>query len=317
MDHERYIEAMRDAGLADPAADLQLSPLEGGRNNRIYAIDGAERALILKAYVADRRDRMGAEWALTSFAWSQGIRAVPEPVAKFEKLRAAVYGRLPGRRLVAGEVTREHVAQASALVSGLQLHSDSADLPQAAEACFSVDDHLAMIDGRVRRLGDSAEGAGRQFGTDALLPAWEQVSRRVRAESHDPAARESSWVSPSDFGFHNALVDERGTARFHDFEHGGWDGPAKLICDFFCQPAVPVDMRFFGEFTAGPLGETAAQALILLDAYKVKWCCIMLNEFLPAGAQRRSFALGPSDLEVRRSEQLAKARSMLDSIGST
>ena len=57
-------------------------------------------------------------------------------------------------------------------------------------------------------------------------------------------------MSPSDFGFHNALATPGGRLVFIDFEYAGWDDPAKLANDFFCQPAVPVDARFYDDFVA-------------------------------------------------------------------
>jgi hypothetical protein len=48
----------------------------------------------------------------------------------------------------------------------------------------------------------------------------------------------------------------------------------------------------------------------LMPVYRVKWCCIMLNEFLPLGGNRRAFAKG-GDADVRRREQLDKARAAL------
>ena len=36
--------------------------------------------------------------------------------------------------------------------------------------------------------------------------------------------------------------------RFLDFEYAGWDDPAKLIGDFFCQPAIPAPHSEFERF---------------------------------------------------------------------
>ena len=36
----------------------------------------------------------------------------------------------------------------------------------------------------------------------------------------------------------------------------------------------------------------ADRARALLPAYRIKWCCIMLNDFLPLGGARRGFAEG-------------------------
>ena len=133
-----------------------------------------------------------------------------------------------------------------------------------------------------------------------------------------PLEREAVIVSPSDFGFHNALADGRNLS-FLDFEYAGRDDPAKLVCDFFCQPEVPVPQTYFScavERIVAGLGLPDPHRLrcaALLDLYRVKWTCIILNHFLPLGAARRSFAdLGAS--AARCAEQLAKAVAMLNAV---
>ena len=57
--------------------------------------------------------------------------------------------------------------------------------------------------------------------------------------SERPLDQQDRCLSPSDFGFHNALAQGE-TVRFIDFEYAGWDDPAKTVCDFFHHPGVPV-----------------------------------------------------------------------------
>jgi hypothetical protein len=49
---------------------------------------------------------------------------------------------------------------------------------------------------------------------------------------------------------------------------------------------------------------------LLLDAYQIKWTCIILNDFLPLGAARRAFADTGAWAE-RCAAQLAKAEAKL------
>jgi len=91
-----------------------------------------------------------------------------------------------------------------------------------------------------------------------------------------------------------------------------------LVCDFFCQPAVPVPMTAFDSFAesvAGILSQPEEQIKrfkLLLPLYQVKWCCILLNDFLPTDSTRRAFARVSSDR--RKEEQLAKASYALAGI---
>jgi tyrosyl-tRNA synthetase len=56
----------------------------------------------------------------------------------------------------------------------------------------------------------------------------------------DPSGKsdERNLLTPEQLEHHLACIKPQ-LARFLDFEYAGWDGPAKLVCDFFCQPALP------------------------------------------------------------------------------
>jgi hypothetical protein len=127
-------------------------------------------------------------------------------------------------------------------------------------------------------------------------------------------------LSPSDFGFHNAIEDEAGTMRFIDFEYAGWDDPAKMVCDFFLQIEVAVPLDYLTEFTESVTAlESQPENLqhrirLLFPVYKLKWCCILLNEFLPTPSARRRFSRMEEDVNRRKESQLAKARQMISRI---
>ncbi len=53
------------------AGDLRLTALDGGGNNRVYAVDTAGGRYLAKAYfsdAADTRDRLGAEYRFLRYA---------------------------------------------------------------------------------------------------------------------------------------------------------------------------------------------------------------------------------------------------------
>jgi hypothetical protein len=167
------------------------------------------------------------------------------------------------------------------------------------------------------------------FVAEELAPAWQSVLAAARAHAaaagltHDrPLDPADRCVSPSDFGFHNALREPDGRLRFIDFEYAGWDDPAKLVCDFFCQPAVPAPPGAFDRFAAAVGRRSAepaalvARTNLLLPVYRVKWVCIMLNEFLPVGGSRRAFAGSAAEHDARKAAQLGKARAALAAVAA-
>jgi hypothetical protein len=327
--------AMLDA--ASLPKPWRMTQLEGGGNNRVYRIDADGRALVLKQYfhsAEDPRDRLGAEFALSSFAWRHGIASVPKPIAADRERRLGLYAFVDGQRFAPGTIDGAAVDQALAFalaLDGLRETDEGRTLPDGSEAVFRFGDHLALVERRVRGLGridvgDTLQADAAKFVSTALMPAWDKLAERVRADAargdiamDEEIPREERTISPSDFGFHNALRAADGTIRFIDFEYAGWDDPAKLVCDFFSQVAVPVPRQFYARFAdrfaaARPrAGLHRRRFDLLLPVYGLKWVCIMLNDFLPAGDKRRRFA-ARADHDSRRAGQLAKARAALQAL---
>ncbi len=319
------------AGLPAPG---KVERLAGGKNNRVFQVDDA---LVLKLYhwdARDTRDRLRAEWCFLKYAWDRGVANIPRPLASDPDLHAGLYSLLPGGKLIAGQVTQAHVDAALAFVLAINAAPRAPDtLDSGSEACFSLNEHIATIDRRVARLASidpavSAGEAARSLIASHLIPAWTEVRATLLAEAEnaglDPGETVAGvCVSPSDFGFHNALVSGE-EIGFLDFEYAGRDDPAKLVCDFFCQPEVPVPVRHHPDFVrrlSAGLGLDAAsraRCALLLDAYRVKWACIILNDFLPLGSARRVWAaLTAADKEqtaARHDAQLARAAAKLNEI---
>ena len=314
-----------------------LTRLAGGRNNQVYRLD-AERGvpLVLKRYFRDprdTRDRLGAEWNFIAHAWSRGIRVVPEPLACDAGEQTGLYSFVQGRKLDASKLKPAHVDAAIDFVLAVNQRPRLVLVP-GSEACFSLAEHVATVERRVARLGtlDASAphvDAAQRLVSNKLFPAWTAVKTRISAGAEAVGltmdatlAADDCCLSPSDFGFHNALMDDDGKLTFLDFEYAGCDDPAKLASDFFCQPEVPVPLSLHAHFIdrlATGLGLDAAgiaRCRLLLDAYQIKWTCIILNDFLPLGAARRAFANNRA-LAQRCAEQLTKAETKLASLGAT
>ena len=308
---------------------LSIERLPGGGNNRVYRVETAAGPVLLKEYFehpADPRDRLAAEYAFTNFAWSHGIRALPKPLACDRAAGLGLYEFIAGCKLAPGEVTAAHVDEAAAFFAAVNRHRAdpaAARLPIASEACFSIAEHLACVDRRVARLATIAPESdlhhdAQKLVATRLVPAWNGVRAAVAASGpllDAPLRIVARVLSPSDFGFHNCLVTASGL-KFIDFEYAGWDDPAKTVCDFFCQPAVPVPREHFERFLAAVISATGDAGIrdrvaLLRPVYELKWCCIMLNEFLPVGDDRRSFARADESHDMRRLKQLHKVDAAL------
>ena len=320
-------ELVAQAGLGTPRS---LEPLAGGRNNRVFRIGlDSGRLVVLKCYhhdPRDPRDRLKAEWNFLNYVGARGVQNVSQPLASDPARQAALYSFVSGERaktIDAGLVRQ--AADFAATINGAPHQPERLD--PASEACFTLGDHIATVDRRVARLSEIDPDAphyeqARAFVDARVVSIWQKVRAEITRHAGERGVElskelERRIVSPSDFGFHNALINRDGSASFLDFEYAGSDDPAKLICDFFCQPELSVPLTYFNGFTgrlAGPLGmqqEDLWRARVLLDAYRIKWVCIMLNEFSSVGARRRAFA-SVQDSQTRAADQLRSAERYLN-----
>lgn len=311
---------------------VDLQPCATGGNNRVFVVSAGASRVVAKCYYsgpADTRDRLMAEWSFLCYVERLGLKCVPRPISCDRVARIALYEYVDGRRLAPGAIgPREIVAAADffRLLNDRRSIRLADALPPASEACFSVGEHFAMLDSRLQRLSEVRP----QLEIDAealelvgrLRGLWSDVKLRLASQAAALSIpldmlipQADRCISPSDFGFHNALALPGGGLCFIDFEYAGWDDPAKMAADFFCQPAVPVDPQYFEWFLDATIGSYAreterlkARARLLRPVYRIKWCCIMLNDFVPESAQRRRFADPEMDGLKRRRAQLEKAK---------
>ncbi len=309
--------------------------LSGGRNNRVYRATFGDASAVLKWYFRhahDQRDRLNAEYSFCEYAIDRGATCVAMPLGRDDTRQLAAYALIEGQRFAPGQVNASHVDQAMQFIRVLNAHraADSAGrLPNASEACFSIQEHIDCISARVARLHSINSQTDCQRDARELVGAKIEPALRLAASRLQDWARESNvsllaalvaeqrCISPSDFGFHNALMHSDGHLSFVDFEYAGWDDPAKLLCDFYCQPEIPAPQETwqqFADLTAELAGDTELERqrqALLFPLYQVKWCCILLNEFVAADSDRRKFsAQQPADLAL----QLEKAKRLADQL---
>jgi hypothetical protein len=291
--------------------------VEGGGNNRLYAVTAAGRRYALKEYFRsddDPRDRLGPELRFLRVAQLAAPGRTPEVVAYDEAARLALLEWIDGERPVVESRDPRRSVEAADFARTVTAiwRTTATELPPASEACLSGAAHLQCVERRVRGL--ASLGSAAPWTDDAEhVVAWirDELWPAARSHAERELAREP-WAldaeipkaqriaSPSDFGFHNALLRD-GSLIFLDFEYAGVDDPAKLVCDFFCQPALPPPLEAREPFVRALVTEPAiAEPLLrrvdaLAPLYATKWCCILLGEFLPTSAARRAHARVPRD----------------------
>ena len=326
-----------DADLLARLLGEPISVLERvgrGRNSRVYRVRCASGDYAAKFYFqkrADGRDRLQTEYAAVGFLWEIGVRCIARPILADTERQVALYGYVDGEAIELQTVSGGDLDQVAAFAGELKQIASrkaSAAIGPAAEAYFSVKDIVANIEARLRRLealdlASPGYDALREFLRTRFAPQLATTAGRAEAICAPDAALEpeNRTLSPSDFGFHNALRMRDGTLVFLDLEYFGWDDPAKLLSDLLLHPMMDLSRAQRAHLAHGldaifcgdPHWRRRVDALYPL--FGLKWCMIMLNEFLPAHIARNRFTERDSvQIEAVQARQLGAAMAMLERI---
>lgn len=325
------------AGSGIDATIHSLTSCAASGNNRTYRLETSIGPFAVKQYfrhAGDNRDRLAAEYAFLNYANRVVPGQVPKPWAQDVENGLALYEFVSGNGLISGSIGWPEIERAAQFFRALNdagATQHAGHLPVASEACFFIQGHLDLIRARLDRLAaveaTCDEDRAAQGLVCRIVDFWQALSSDVLAASrklgHDPKMpidAQQRCISPSDFGFHNALRQADGSVRFLDFEYAGWDDPAKMSGDFFAQLAVPVPSEYFDRFLGAAFAgftkheEVVSRASLLRPVYQIKWCCIALNVFLPVNMARRRFANPELDESALKQAQLVKAEFLFQSI---
>lgn len=319
---------------------FKIEEISGGANNRVYKLQTGSFKYLMKSYYSDkedRRDRLRAEFGFSDFLWCEGIRCIPRPVVQDMENRNALFEYTEGKKILPEGVDENLISEALDFWVKLNSRKNSTRakrIPNASEAYFSINGHLNNVNSRLKKLSEIEIDhpvfyAAKLFVIDTLIPYWNSVKSEVVTDSelegikiNDILPSADRCLSSSDFGFHNAILMDSGALKFFDFEYAGWDDPAKFVCDFFCQPKIPVSMEYFAAFSAAVASEFSDTGFhqfrmnLLFPVYQMKWCAIILNDFLPNGNKRREFSNNNISREKRLEIQLEKSMIFFESLAS-
>lgn len=315
----------------------------GSGNNRVYSLQCDNSKLYAAKFYfrhpSDKRNRLEAEFSSLAFLWGQGVTDIPRPLAVNREESCAIYEFIEGKKIVPEDITDKDIDCAVDFLGRLKKMNgiaQSQDISPASDACFSIKAIIASIEGRLSRFASLEEQKQghrelecflqddfRPFLT--VLTQWTREQCAISGIAFDAEiSLKQKTLSPSDFGFHNALRASDGRIVFLDFEYFGWDDPAKTIADFLFHPAMALSEPMKEIFIRRML-DAFQENSRLIDRFKVvyplfglKWCTIFLNEFIPDDFSRRAYAAGnPLDRDQVRREQLLKAKGLFRRIKET
>ena len=313
---------------------IKANWMEGGGNSSILKVllESGEK-FILKFYSNnDSHNRLNSEFHSFKLIRENFLDNVPLAFQKDLNFNVGMYEWIEGSEVK--NINAKHIQQALEFLKSL---NELSKLPsfqnfQNASAAFlSGHEFEEQLHLRFNVLNKSASSYPKMYDYlhNELLPImksfifWVNSEWRIDLLYNERLPRFSQTLSPSDFGFHNAIKQINGKLVFIDFEYFGWDDPVKLIADFCFHPGMKISSKLKKQWISGALkidGEEILERLRLAwPLIGLSWCLILLNEYRDDIWSRRCIA--NQNKSHRREKilvtQLNRSRRLLNRINKT
>lgn len=312
MFSESFYEVLSSAGLINDKNDLQnIVRLAGGKNSSVHLFETRFSKYIVKKYPYDPSGkRLQAEYNFISVICENGIKNVPKPIKKLIDLNIGIYSYIDGKPIK--KATNSSIKASAEFIIDLnqKVKVGAFDIDRAQDSFFSYQELISSIQKRIIYLC-KFKNFNRKTYTEELERLIYLFENLILKNGKDIGTLEKYVgdskviVSPSDLGMHNMLQTNEGFA-FIDFEYAGYDNVLKLVCDFFCQPRVPITEKQFLQFL-DILNENLIlqkniyqTVLKFIPLFRLKWALIILGQ-----VNKDNFE------EAFKDRQIDKARSYI------
>ena len=312
-----------------PESIISVKKLKGRGNSRIYKLSSNKNNILLKDYPnlsVDPRPRMQAE--VNALNLVKDLGKTPKVLAFDKHQNIALYEWIKGESKF--KIEDNHITQALNFIENLQDLEGKDTYSEASEACFSAKQLMKQINLRFDRLLNTKNNELDEFLVCTFRPLLKKVFES--SEKNWPSSnlekelpKSMQALSPSDFGFHNAILKESGDLIFLDFEYFGRADPVKLIADFIWHPGMKLNNSQKIDWVRGAFGifknvpELVTRFKLAWPLYGLRWSLIVLNEFLDDGWHKRAYA--NENLRYQHKQklesQLSKAKDICKKIQAT
>jgi hypothetical protein len=336
---EKIIELLKT--YKQDVSNVIIDRIERTGNNKAAIVRTNNAIFFAKNYfnsTLDNRDRFNSEISFFEYSKECAPNFIPKIHAFDTVNKIILFENILGSSLKSDDLNTEIISTAATFFSLLNRpefkFSVGKKINTAAEACFSINSHLILIEQRIIKLENTVNNQLEEISASNIVnlirTAFEQIKSSIFLFAHQNSVNidldiqiNERVISPSDFGFHNCLIKENKDLIFFDFEYSGWDDPAKVTGDFFSQLQVPVSEKYFDTFVNIAFDsltnkkELITRCKLLLPLYKIKWACIAMNIFIPINLERRLFSNPNLDIKKYKTEQIQKAKNILNKIQIT
>tara|TARA_B100001057_G_scaffold501283_1_gene623178 strand:- start:21194 stop:22183 length:990 start_codon:yes stop_codon:yes gene_type:complete len=282
----------------------KIRTIRSGKNSKVYKINIDKKIIVLKSYYGDKKQRIKKEFQFYKYLNQLKIKNVVTPLFFDFKNNFVILPYITGNKIQ--KINDKHITQFSNFINKInQKKVGSKKIKLAVEGINNRKDYITICNNRIKKLKTVNKKSliNRKFHSflnKKIIPKFETIKNELNKKKifHDISHKlnkKDMIISPSDFGFHNAIESKK-KIFFFDFEYAGYDDPVKLICDFYCQPNQKVSHKQKEKFkkliirkykTHKKLDYLISQ---LLPLHYLKWCCIILNEFIIAKSLIRNHA---------------------------
>lgn len=305
--------------------------VKGRGNSRIYKMTGSKETFALKVYPdrqADQRNRLETEFSACKMLNKNGMPVV-KAIRYSAEMNWGVYSWVEGEIETANEKFVSRAIEFVKKIVQLSIQTSRSEFQLASESCLRGSEIVRQLKDRLNRLNVVDNVMLQSFLKEELIPIMESYIKAaisgMQGDFEDLIPFEQQILSPSDFGSHNAISNNSGETVFIDFEYFGWDDPVKLACDFYLHPAMDLSLDLKNKWLKEITAIFAADKTFIkrfnsyLPLFGLRWCLILLNEFLPNRLAQRIHADGQKANQISTIQelQLQKAINILNNLKKT
>ncbi len=304
--------------------------IKGGKNNKSFLLESNNgQRYFLKEYFTHKnynRNRLKVEWDFLKFSEELDINSTPITIIKDEQLGLALYSFIEGKKIDSFEIKEEHIDQVLKFIVSLNSKTNYSIFPhKASDFNNSIHTFITSLDERVNNLNfiddiDFELNVKLMKLREEIKKLWEKEKKYLNTifNINQVYTEYPLFLSPSDFGFHNILINKNQDLSFLDFEYAGLDDLAKLTNDFFICPDIKVPKKFKKNFISKLMLSLKTdiffetRVIAMETSFKIKWACILLNEYLVHSISRRRFSNGNSNYKLSSCQYQKSADLLLN-----
>ncbi|WP_392352734.1 phosphotransferase [Pseudoalteromonas rhizosphaerae] len=276
-------------------APCHINEISGGANSRVFNVRDSENEYIFKQFFTKNNDykaKCEREFSFLKALTQYKKNNTATPIACDIELGYLLMSKLPGEKVT--QPTEQNIKSAFSFIVNCNSQQQQLQIINAKDAVKKLADFELLVTNRfsIIQKQEVISSAFLSLVENKIMPFFYKVQKDNR-QLNGQMSLDCNYLSPSDFGFHNILIDHN-ELYFYDFEYAGIDSLWKLTADFFSQPQIPVPIDKISIIKELPLfGFLTKNKREFISAFqmtRIKWCFIIGNVFISEIYKRREFA---------------------------